>query len=345
MCGIHIEFLLGWDPYKVPTMEVQVLTTVKNFLAMIDRHFDKRINKCVPANLFHSRLRTFTLHYFLGFEIGRLNGFLTLSQCKFTTELIRYSGILESPNLLQHPATPLPLHLKLNPDDGVLLPAPGYYRSLVGKLNFLINTRPDLAFSVQTLSQYMQAPREPHLKALHHLLSYVHYTACKGLLLEGSTKLNLQAFSALDWAAYTTTRKLVTGYVVKLGNIPISWKSKKQSTISRSSAKAEYRAMAQASSEVTWLVRLLEDLGVSNLAPVTLHCDNTSTIHIVKNPVFYERTKHIKIDCHLTRAKVMEGLITLAHVPTVDQIADILTKVLPAPQHHFLLSKLGLVDC
>ena len=89
--------------------------------------------------------------------------------------------------------------------------------------------------------------------------------------------------------------------------------------------------MSQAVSEVTWIVRLLEELGVSSLKPVTRYCDNISAIHIGKNPVFQERTKHIEIDCHFTIDKVLEGLLQLSYMPTNEQLADILTKILPSP--------------
>lgn len=140
------------------------------------------------------------------------------------------------------------------------------------------------------------------------------------------------------------THRSVTGYILLLGGSPISWKSKKQSTIARSSSEAEYRAMAQASAEVTWVVRLLEELGVTKLKPIRLHCDNQSALHIARNPVFHERTKHIDLDCHFTREKVMEGLIELSYLPTQSQLADVLTKIMPSAQFCTLLSKIGLFN-
>lgn len=122
----------------------------------------------------------------------------------------------------------------------------------------------------------------------------------------------------------------------------MSWKSKKQSTISISSAEAEYRAMASASAELTWLVRLLTDFGFPNLQLVTLFCDNQSALHIATNPAFHEHTKHIEIDCHFTREKVLEGLIELSYLPTKLQLANIFTKALPSSQFHELFSKLGV---
>ena len=162
------------------------------------------------------------------------------------------------------------------------------YRCYVGKLNFLTHTRPDISFAVQSLSQFMHSPTLQHVDALIHTLKYIKGTAGQGILLRATDQLTLQAYSDSDWASCPTTRRSVTGYILLLGNSPISWKSKKQSTISKSSSEAEYRAMSQAAGEVTWVVRLLEELGVHNLKPVELHCDNQSAIHIASNPIFHE---------------------------------------------------------
>lgn len=129
-----------------------------------------------------------------------------------------------------------------------------------------------------------------------------------------------------------------------LDNSPISWKSKKQNTVSKSSSEAEYRDMASAVSEVEWTVRFLEELGVHDLKPVSLHCDNQSALHIAKNPVFHERTKYIEIDCRFTRDKVLEGLLQLSYLPTQFQLGDAFTKPQPSPQFNDLLLKLGLFD-
>lgn len=102
--------------------------------------------------------------------------------------------------------------------------------------------------------------------------------------------------------------------------------------------------MSSAASEIAWLVKLLEELGITGLKPITLHCDNQSSIHIAKNPVHRERTKHIEIDVHFTRDKVLEGLINLTCVPTSMQLADVFTKILPSTQFNTLLDKLGMFD-
>ncbi|XP_056688834.1 uncharacterized mitochondrial protein AtMg00810-like [Spinacia oleracea] len=262
------------------------------------------------------------MSYFLGIEVGYLPDGVVLTQKKFTKSLLADCGF----DLTKFAVTPLPINTKLLAEEGSLYDKPELYRTLVGKLNFLTHTRPDLSFAVQLLSQFMHQPRDSHVAALTHVLRYVSHTAGQGILLQAADSLTLQAFSDSDWAACPNTRKSVTGYVLLFGNSPVSWKSKKQSTISRSSSEAEYRAMAAAASEVTWLVRLLEEFA----------------IYIAKNPVFHERTKHIEIDCHFTRDKVLEGLLQLTYLPTHSQLADVFTKALPSPQLHDLLSKLGV---
>lgn len=133
--------------------------------------------------------------------------------------------ISKSCSLLSHlSSSSLPLKV---PYSVYPLSDPTVYRSLVGKLNFLTHTRPDLSYSVQTLSQFMQRPTDLHLAALKHTLSYVNTTTGQGIILQGSTKLNLQAFSNSDWASCVDTRKSITDYLIMLGISPISWKSKK----------------------------------------------------------------------------------------------------------------------
>jgi len=206
------------------------------------------------------------LNYFLGLEVVYLDDGIFLSQRKFTQELLVHSGFVDCTPAV----TPLPLNCKLVPTEGTLLSDPTVYRTLIGKLNFLTHTRLDLSFTVQTLSQFMQSPRDSHLQALHHTLRYVKGTTDHGIVLKGSDQLRIQAYSDSDWAACLSTRRSVSGYVVLLGSSPINWRSKKQGTVSRSSSEAEYRAMAQTASEVTWLVKLFGDLGVHSLKPVPL---------------------------------------------------------------------------
>jgi len=136
----------------------------------------------------------------------------------------------------------------------------------------------------------------------------------------------------------------VTGFSVYLGNSLISWKSKRQGTISKGSCEAEYRAMATVTCEIQWLIYLLQDLKVPFEQPSLLYCDNDSARYIAANPVFHERTKHIEIDCHIVREKLKKGLIHLLPISTTEQLADIYTKALGPQSFKNICSKLGLIN-
>nr|XP_016478603.1 PREDICTED: uncharacterized mitochondrial protein AtMg00810-like [Nicotiana tabacum] len=197
---------------------------------------------------------------------------------------------------------------------GAILNDPTYYRKLIGKLNFPTNTRLDIAYRVQQLSQFVQDPREPHLKATLYLLRYLRSDPILGIFFSNDPVCTIQAYCDSEWAACLDSRRSVSGYIILLGDSPVSWKSKKQETVSLSSAEAEYRSLQKVVGELTWLCRLLEELTVPFPKPVTIFCDIQSALHIARNHVFYERTKRIEVDCHFLRAKPQEGLIDLTHV-------------------------------
>ncbi|XP_021757500.1 uncharacterized protein LOC110722542 [Chenopodium quinoa] len=232
-------------------------------------------------------------------------------------------------------------HLKLTADKGDALPDPSLYQRLLGRLIYLTITRPDIAFSVQILAQFMHQPTIVHLQDAKRLLRYLVGTISQGILLASSSAATLTTYCDSDWAGCPMTRRSTTGYCIFLGDSPISWKVKKQYVTAKSSAEAEYRAMALTNCEVTWLTTLLKDLGLKNLPPTVLKCDNQAALAIAANPVLHERTKHVEIDCHYVRDQIQQGTIKAEKIAYSDQVADILTKILPVQLHNQHVHKLG----
>ncbi|GJV65717.1 hypothetical protein Tco_1476545 [Tanacetum coccineum] len=147
-----------------------------------------------------------------------------------------------------------------------------------------------------------------------------------------------------DWAKCPKTRTSVSGFCLYLCNSLVSWKSKKQATISRSSAESEYSCLASTTCEIIWVVKILKDLGVEGLLPVNLYCDSSSAISIAGNPVFHEKTKHFEVDLHLVRYKVADGVVKILKVASASNVADVFTKGLSIAQHNEFCNKLNLVD-
>ncbi|RVX03863.1 Retrovirus-related Pol polyprotein from transposon RE2 [Vitis vinifera] len=280
------------------------------------------------------------LKYFLGIEVARSSAGLFLCQRKYTLDIVSEAGLLGAKPC----GFPIEHNHRLGLANRELLSNPESYRRLVGRLIYLAVTRPNLAYSVHILSQFMQEPRIEHWEATLRVVRYLKGTSGQGILLRADNDLSLQGWCDSDWAACPVTRRSLSGWLVFLGQSPISWKTKKQHTVSRSSAEAEYRAMAAVTCELKWLKGLLLSLGVHHPKAIKLFCDSQSALHMAKNPVFHERTKHIEVDCHFVRDAITDGLITPSYVPIVTQLADIFTKALGKKQFDYLLAKLGIFE-
>ena len=161
------------------------------------------------------------------------------------------------------------------------------------------------------MSQYLSAPWSTHYVVVLRILRYLKGTLFHGLFYSAQSPLVLRAFSDVDWAGDPTDRRSTTSYCFLLGSSLISWQSKKQTHMARSSIEAEYRALTNTTSELLCLRWLLKDLGVSTSSATPLYCDNQSAIYIAHNDVFYERTKHIEIDCHFIRYHLIHGALKL----------------------------------
>jgi hypothetical protein len=164
------------------------------------------------------------------------------------------------------------------------------------------------------------------------------------LFFPSSSDFWVKTFCDVDWAGYLDTQRSIASYCVFIGDALVLWKSQKQQTVSRSSVESEYRAMASTCCEVTWLFNLLKDLQVLHPQLAALFCDSKVAIHIAINPVYYERTKHIEIDCHLVREKIQQGVIHTLHVSSATQLVDIFTKPLGFAQFSALLSKMNILN-
>ena len=218
------------------------------------------------------------------------------------------------------------------------------YKRLVGKLNYLTVTRSDIAYSVSVLSRYMSSSTVSHWATIQHILCYLKEAPGHGILYKKHRHTRIECFSDTDWAGSKEDRRSTSGYCVFFGGILISWKSKKQSVVSRSSAESEYRAMTQYVCEIMWIRQLLMEVGIKTSMSAMLWCDNQASMHIASNPVFQERTKHIEIDCHFVREKIQLGLIPTRYVKTGEQLEDIFTKPLSGDRVNYLCNKLGMIN-
>lgn len=190
----------------------------------------------------------------------------------------------------------------------------------------------------------MSNPTDMHYKAALRVLKFLKASPGLGLFFPRNSSINIQGYSDADWAGCMGTRRSISGYCFYLGHSLISWKAKKQVTVSRSSSEAEYRALAYATCELQWLLYLLQDLKITCSKTPVLFCDNQSALHIAANPVFHERTKHLEIDCHVVREKLQAGVLKLLPIPTALQVADMFTKALQPRFFQGFVSKLGLVN-
>ncbi|XP_039131879.1 uncharacterized mitochondrial protein AtMg00810-like [Dioscorea cayenensis subsp. rotundata] len=315
-----IDYIETFSPVIKPGSNSKLLT---NFITLLHSEFSMK--DLGPV------------HHFLGIEVQRSTNTLHLSKTHYAQTILDKAQMLDCKPM----TTPMESKTKGLHDD-TPLSDPTFYSSLVGALQYLTLTRPDLSFSVNYVSQFMQSLTIASMKMVRRILRYVKGSITLGLHLTGDTTLDLFPFFDADWAGCPTTRRSTIGYCTFLGRNIISWCANKQSTISRSSTEAEYRAMANTVEELTWLTFFLRDLRVPQSCPPILFCDNLSALHMTINPVFHARSKHIELDYHFVCERVLMGLLITRHVSSISQFADIFTKPLCKAALCYFRSKLCL---
>lgn len=326
-----IQMVLSYSLFLIVYVDDIVLTGNNNvFLNNFVRQLDKKFSLKDLGDL----------NTFLGVEVIPTAKGLFLSQARHIHDLLsqhKMAGAKEN-------VTPMCSSASLTHNDDTSLVDPTLYRRIVGGLQYLSITRPDICYAVNRLSQYMHSPTETHWTALKRILRYLKGTIHHGLYLKKNSSLALNAFSDSDWGGERDTGRSTTGYIVYLGSNPISWKSSKQKSVSRSSSEAEYKAVANAAAEILWIKNLLRELNFSLKSPPKIFCDNTGATYLSSNPVFHSRMKHICLDYHFVRERVSDGTLQVSHVHTKDQWADILTKPLPRQGFLSIRSKIGVTN-
>ena len=268
------------------------------------------------------------LHFFLGIEVKKTQDGIVLNQEKYATELLTRMGMKDC----KPSPTPLSSSEQLSAYQGEPLneEESTKYRSVVGALQYLTLTRPDISFAVNKVCQYLHAPTSTHWTSIKRIVRYIKHTVSLGLQFRRSSSTLVSAFSDADWAGCVDDRKSTGGFAVFFGSNLISWSARKQATVSRSSTEAEYKSLANATAEIIWVESLLHELGIKQPRISCLWCDNLGATYLSANPVFHGRTKHIEIDFHFVRERVAEKKLDIRFIPSKDQVVDGFTKALPA---------------
>jgi hypothetical protein len=188
----------------------------------------------------------------------------------------------------------------------------------------------------------MQDPRESHWSAVKRILRYLKSTISYFFCIYKNSSKQLTAYSDSNWASCPDDRRSTSGYCVLLGKNILSWSSKKQPTVSRSSTESEYKAVANTAVELAWIQSLLSELGVTSPHQLVLHCDNIGATYLTSNPLYHARTKHIEIDYHFVRDMVAKKLLDVCFIFGKDQLVDVLSKPLAAVRFGMLWSNLNV---
>lgn len=243
-------------------------------------------------------------------------------------------------------STPMVSTSGLSRSDGIPLPDPTLYRAAVGALQYLSLTRPELGFLVNKVCQLMSAHLDTHWEAVKRILRYLKGTIQFGHHLKPaspSSPLSLHWYSDAGWATDLDDRRSTYGAYIFLGPNLITWWSKKQTMVERSSCEAEYISLVQLTAGILWIQTLLQELRVDTDSPL-LFCDNSSAISHAHNHLLHARTKHLELDLFFVREKVLSRHLSIQQLPSDLQLADALTNPLPTVRFNTLRFKLNVGD-
>ena len=279
----------------------------------------------------------------LGMEVHRDRDArtITLSQKQYIFKILHAAG-MENCNPV---ATPLDPNVKLQklPDDMVHPEIQQIYQSLIGGLMYAaICTRPDIAYAVQSLSQFSSNPGPEHLTAAKRVYRYLKGTIDLGITYSGNNASDVTLYSDADWGNNLDDRRSISGYVSILSGGATTWSSKKQPTVALSSMEAEYMALANTVKENIWIRQLFSELGRQSCMSTPIFVDNRGTIEYTTNAGFHARSKHIDIRHHFIRDSIASHEASVHHCTSEENIADIFTKPLPRNKHEYLVGKLGM---
>ncbi|KAB2621756.1 hypothetical protein D8674_023938 [Pyrus ussuriensis x Pyrus communis] len=259
------------------------------------------------------------LKYFMGVEVACLSRGIFLSQRKYVLDLLKETSMLgckpvDIPIVEKH-------HLGIYPDH--VLVDKGRYQRLVRRLIYLAQTRPDIAYAVSVVSQFMHSPSADYMAAVKRILAYLKFAPGKRILYRRHRHLRIEGFTDAYWVGDVTDRRSTSGYFTFFGSNLVTWCSKKQKVVARSSAEAEYKGMAQGICEILWLRKLLWGLGFKPKDTMKLYCDDKSAKDTMDNPVKHDTTKHMEVDTHFVKEKLERKIVSLLFVTSNEQLADV----------------------
>ncbi|RVX12128.1 Retrovirus-related Pol polyprotein from transposon RE1 [Vitis vinifera] len=315
--GVQIEEVIVWVEAIPESMVWKIATLIVYVDDMVVTGNDPEERKALQNYLSREfEMKDLDpLKYFLGIEVSRSSEGIFLSQRKYALDLLQETGM----SGCQPVNTPIEKGLKLCVEPNQVSTDKGRYQKLVGRLMYLAHTRPDLAYALSVVSQYMHNPGEQHMNAVMRILRYLKNAPGKGILFAKNVDhQSIEVYTDADWAGAVNDRRSTSGYFTFVGGNLVTWKSKKQNVVARSSAEAEFRGMTLGLCEALLLRLLLQDLGYLSRQPIRLFCDNKAACDIAHNPVQHDRTKHVEVDRFFIKEKLDDKIVELPKIRSED---------------------------